>query len=626
MISVLILTLALSVFTYFVFFSSSRASSETWLVEAEKYTVSGVLEMVKQSINNMTKTNLDVAGLSTEAYKRELSKRSELMSALKRCVHGSIKDKRFVKDVIFDILDNSYITESTIDDVIPFTSAQRLSVIDQFDILLHKYKSNYGKEAFSKLVETYQLDKIKTTAYEKGAQAYVISQADIKAIYNKEQIYLSYIDKLQILTQRIYQAYKGFSVIDELRDMNIDGVSGGVSGLVEDDGSDIGIMNQLGKLPQSYESVWVFYKGKSIHLSFLSFGSYNELKRVCQNIYRYNNPGMLSQNVGFKVNDMIDGSRVVVVRPDFSESWAFFVRKFHLNHVTLDMLIKDENCQLPIGLIRYLAKGGRISSITGSQGSGKTTLLMAMVSEIYGTLTLRIQEMAFELHLRKLYPYRNILSFKETSHISGQKGLDVQKKTDGSVNILGEVATDEVAAWMIQMAQVASLFTLFTHHAKTARDLVLSIRNSLLKCDVFRDEKIAEEQVVNVLNFDIHLTRDYSGKRFIERITEIVPVNDELEYPEEYRDATSEMAMQQFMSTMTVFFKKMTDKKVYEARDVVRFEDGRYISSQPISRIQQEAMKELMTLEDASAFEEFVHKNWEGQDHEYTSTDVDVIS
>ena len=32
-----------------------------------------------------------------------------------------------------------------------------------------------------------------------------------------------------ILTQRIYQHYKGFSSIDEIRDMNIDGVSGGVS-------------------------------------------------------------------------------------------------------------------------------------------------------------------------------------------------------------------------------------------------------------------------------------------------------------------------------------------------------------------------------------------------------------
>ena len=59
--------------------------------------------------------------------------------------------------------------------------------------------------------------------------------------------------------------------------------------------------------------------------------------------------------------------------------------------------------------------------------------------------------------------------------------MDVQKKTDGSVNIIGEVATDPVASWMIQAAQVASKFTLFTHHAKTFPDLVTALRNSMLR-------------------------------------------------------------------------------------------------------------------------------------------------
>ena len=87
---------------------------------------------------------------------------------------------------------------------------------------------------------------------------------------------------------------------------------------------------------------------------------------------------------------------------------------------------------------------------------------MAMIENIYETMNLRITETAFELHLRKVYPNRNILTFRETDTVSGQEGLDLQKKTDGAVNILGEVATDEVAAWMIQMAQVASKFTIFT--------------------------------------------------------------------------------------------------------------------------------------------------------------------
>ena len=71
-------------------------------------------------------------------------------------------------------------------------------------------------------------------------------------------------------------------------------------------------------------------------------------------------------------------------------------------------------------------------------------MLMGMIENIYETMNIRVQETAFELHLRKIYPTRNILSFRETDTISGQAGLDVQKKTDGSVNIIGEVATRSI--------------------------------------------------------------------------------------------------------------------------------------------------------------------------------------
>lgn len=185
---------------------------------------------------------------------------------------------------------------------------------------------------------------------------------------------------------------------------------------------------QLGEVPRAHDSVWVFYEGKSIHLSFLSFGSELELRRVCQNIYKHNFPGQLSETTGYKVNEMADGSRVVVLRPRFAESWAFFVRKFDVQNATLEQLIRDEHAELPIALIRYLVMGERITAITGAQGSGKTTLLMAMVRHISALLPIRVQEMSFELQLRKIYPNRNILSLRETETISGQAGLDIQKK------------------------------------------------------------------------------------------------------------------------------------------------------------------------------------------------------
>ena len=206
-------------------------------------------------------------------------------------------------------------------------------------------------------------------------------------------------------------------------------------------------------------------------------------------------------------------------------------------------------------------------AITGSQGSGKTTLLMALIKHIYGTLTLRIQEMAFELHLRKVYPMRNILTFRETEFVSGQAGLDLQKKTYGAVNLLGEVATDEVAALMLQTAQVASLFTLFTHHAKTTADLVLSLRNSLLKCNIFRDETVAEEQVTEVVQFDIHLGKDYEGNRYVERITEIIP-----------------------------------QEVGYRLQDVLVYQQGVYILKSLPTNKNLEAMSRAMTAQDQEEF------------------------
>lgn len=48
-------------------------------------------------------------------------------------------------------------------------------------------------------------------------------------------------------------------------------------------------------------------------------------------------------------------------------------------------------------------------------------MLMAMIENIYETMNLRITETAFELHLRKIYPTRNILSMRETETVSGPR-------------------------------------------------------------------------------------------------------------------------------------------------------------------------------------------------------------
>lgn len=238
-------------------------------------------------------------------------------------------------------------------------------------------------------------------------------------------------------------------------------------------------------------------------------------------------------------------------------------------------------------------------------------MLMAMIESIYETMNLRITETAFELHLRKIYPTRNILSMRETETISGQDCLDVQKKTDGSVNIIGEVATDPVASWMIQSAQVASKFTLFTHHAKTFPDLVTALRNSMLRAGVFKDEKTAEEQVVQVLNFDIHLVKDFRGRRYIERVTECIPVEDKNEYTYEHRDEkTLQGKIDKFFDNATRFFTKTTNRELYKYVNIMEWVDDTYVITNKISDANIKAMRNNMDESDVDAFDEFIERNW----------------
>ena len=589
-------------------------------VDDKTYTIEKMQQFIKKRLDEITKVNLYDIGLSEEELKRRKNKKYELKKALKGCTYGDVNDKKYVKELIYDLLAKEYnVNEANISKAIPFDIPSLLTPQDKFDILLYMYKKEFGYEALTELIKKYHLAELKYVEGE-TKPSYVITAQEISDIFEQENLQLDFSDKLSIVVQRIYQHYKGYSSIDEVRDMNIDGISGGVSGLPESflsqvaQTSDADYLTQISehKVPRACDSIWIFFQGKSIRLAFLSFGTESELKRVCQNIYKYNNPGQLSDTNGYKINEMKDGSRVVVVRPSFSETWAFFVRKFDVKRSTLEQWFKGEpGCEDSIELLKYLVKGARIISITGEQGCGKTTMLMGMIENIYETMNIRVQETAFELHLRKIYPTRNILTFRETDTISGQEGLDVQKKTDGSVNIIGEVATDPVASWMIQAAQVASKFTLFTHHAKTFPNLVTALRNSMLRTGVFKNEKTAEEQVVQVLNFDIHLKKDFRGKRYVERITECIPIEDKNEYTFDHRkEKTLEGKFDKFFDNATHYFEKVTDKQLYTYRNILEYVDGEYLITNPITEENLRGMRENMDDSDLEQFDAFVEKHW----------------
>ena len=377
LIVVVLLAAGIGVY-YYIKNKQNQELEETIEMDDKTYTLERMTAFVKQRLNEITKVNLYDIGLSEEELKRRKNKKYELKKALKGCTYGDVNDKKYIKELIYDLLYREYgVDETNVSKAIPFDIPSLLTAQDKFDILIYMYKNDFGYEALTELIKKYNLAELKYVAGE-TKPCYVITSQEISDIFEKENFVLTLSDKINVIVQRIYQHYKGYSSIDEVRDMNIDGVSGGVSGLPESFLSQVAqtdgdYLNQVveHKVPRACDSIWIFFQGKSIRLEFLSFGTEAELKRVCQNIYKYNNPGQLSDTNGFKINEMKDGSRVVVVRPSFSETWAFFVRKFDVKRATLEQLIRIPGKEQAIDLLKYLVKGARVISLTGEQGCRK---------------------------------------------------------------------------------------------------------------------------------------------------------------------------------------------------------------------------------------------------------------
>ena len=230
------------------------------------------------------------------------------------------------------------------------------TTVSKVEAQLNKYLTE--SELMEKLIEEHGL---------LSGTENVITEEQIEHVYGVCGRKLKFIEQIELLSRKIYAYYKGLGAIDELRDMKIDGVSGGVSGK-----------------EGTYHSAWIFYHGRSVWLPFLDFEREEEMERISRNLCRYHQPGEISRKKGYLVHEMADHARVVVARPDFAENWMFFIRKLdNIPEVSLQQLVTGGHAEIPVELLKWLMKGCQVTAVTGMQGCGKTTLLTAMVSTIF---------------------------------------------------------------------------------------------------------------------------------------------------------------------------------------------------------------------------------------------------
>lgn len=527
------------------------------------YLIHGILHYV-DDYQNLNVEELDMNKLNIEKIERDKAK---LEGAIKNCAFGDKDSKKYLLELIMQALTTKFdVSEETINQPIRFDNYQLLSDREKFDILLYLYRKQFDRDAMKELIETNKLGEAHGEGYQ---EQYKITVEELDLVFNKHKPLidlLTYTDKLHILSQRIYSSIWGLGAVDELLDMDIDGVRGGTSGVPYTQYKYYGDFfdEDSGVHPLvSFNAIWIMYKGRNLHLCFLGFDTEKEFERVCKKIYKYDNPGTLSAAKGGLVNSRMDGSRVVVTRPPFSDKWTFFVRKLDAgSQMPIEALFIDKGGQKVIDCLHWIVTGCLNLAITGEQGSGKTTMMMSLIQFIKASFTIRTQEMAFELNLARKYLDRDVVAFRETDTVTGQQGIDLQKKTDGSVNLMGEVADAITAALTIQTGQTGSNQVMFTGHMTSAKMLVKYFRDRL--CEVTgMTERSAESIVAEVVHANIHQVKETDGHRHTERISVIIPHVME-EYPEGLTQAQKE------------YYYRQTDRPIFDDYDLLTYIDGEY--------------------------------------------------
>lgn len=572
----------------------------------EKLTMDRLLNEVKVALADLVKEETSF-GRDDEEWEAAYKRKKRLTSAMKNCIYGIEADKIIVKDLIRDVIKTRLPEPGDIAELIDFNGVY-LDPMVKWEVLMYFLKKKYKKDAVKYLMETYHWDRVHYDIEGGTTPHHIVTIQDLDDAYaNEIRRPLTYYEQLDVLATIVYTKYKGFGCIDTLREQNIDGINMGTSGSIISS-----FLDADSELPKAPRSIWVYYGGKYIHFDFLTTYTEEEMRRIIILLCMYNNPGSLTEKRGYMVNTMYDKTRVLAIRPGAGEYWAVFLRKFNIQNVTLDKLyIKGEDKEkafLPVTTIKWLMEGRVTCAFTGRQGTGKTTAMIAAIAPIDARLTIRVLEMAPEMYLRERYPDRNIYSVSETQYVTAAELQDALKKSDSAVSIVGEVATDAIAARMIQMGQVASLFTIFSHHANRTKDLVNAITNSIVATSAGgATAATIQPQVVDVIKVDVHMDYDVTGFRYFERITEIIPVDRVIP---EYDPNNSKHSMNNIMRS---FFEISAVGELFTTQDIIRFDKTtrEYVTVRWFSERLTEYMLKNIPPERIPEFRKFVTENWE---------------
>ena len=542
-------------------------------------------ELVSQELAEFVRD--DDLVLSTDRnFEAQAYKKRKLSKALDECIYGVEKSKRVVMAHIHTIMERELPEERDCLEVIDFNDLYFQEPNTLWEILIYIVKKSHNSDCMNYLCDKYGL------AVERDVPNELTGGTNMRCLFDAELLIsileeemgeykLNYNDMLNIITILVYRSRYGFGILDTLRGLDVDGFNFGTSGSIR-----YVIDGNLNAPYRTTNSVWVQLRAKWIHFSFLDFGTEEEMKRIINQLVAWGTTAPMTEKKPYKVNDAYDGARVTAIRPPAGECWACFIRKFSSGLYVKEKLLNKptvHNWELVSELIYYLMRAEQTVPFTGQQNTGKTSMMKAAMADIK-MVNIRILEMSFELAIRELYPWKNVITVKPTDYVTSSQMQDLLKKTDGYLSMVGEVAEDIVAARMIQFCLIASAFTIFSHHAKTDVDLINGLANSLGACGEYENHDIALLSVLDAIKHNVHL--DFvKGERVVAHISEIVKLNEISPYPsiqELWNETVAEMPdVHDPVAIASVVNGKLNREYYTRSTDRVRFTSRKIIKFNP---------------------------------------------
>lgn len=387
-----------------------------------------------------------------------------------------------------------------VDLIMPFAEPHNLTPREKFEIILHmnrrteKNGRNGSFKAFLSrcpcCVKTRRPGGYESVRYEYNGE-------DIDNIYENENYMLSYTDKIEIVTQRLYEEIFGLKHIDMLAYSDI---------------NEVGFSNN-GK----YIYCWC---GRKIWLSFLRMSE--EDSRVIQDraisFEKYcpqldvSHPEILCHRG--------DGARITVTQKPYFSARNLCIRIFNKSSESFkDLITKDKLKTLIIALV----KSGESICLQGGLGTGKTTTLNVMYELLDDFLHIGTVEDYFEQHVMEKYPFKRIV---EGQAINGKTLQDVVKtilRMSVDVANIGEVRDGDALFAFVQLVQSVSIAAWFTTHITNPETTVPRLKNMLIGTGRYFSEQSAVMDIVHYINM-IFQHEIIDGGIMITKVVEIIPL------------------------------------------------------------------------------------------------------